>query len=72
MENEEDHLGLTPEQWAQFQAATQGYGDQDEYGIDISLLRENLRLTPTERIEKHRRALKFSMEVRRAGRAARL
>jgi hypothetical protein len=32
-----------------------GYGDQDENGIDLSLLRENPKLTPTERLEKNRR-----------------
>lgn len=26
------------------------YGDQDENGIDLSLIRANLRLTPTERL----------------------
>jgi hypothetical protein len=28
------------------------YGDQDENGVDLSLIRENLKLTPTERIRK--------------------
>ena len=28
------------------------YGEQDENGIDLSLIRENLRLTPLERIRK--------------------
>jgi hypothetical protein len=28
------------------------YGDQDENGIDLSLLRANLRLTPRQRLEK--------------------
>lgn len=47
-----DKLGMTDEQWAWFQKATHGYGDQDENGIDLSLLRENLKMTPTERLEK--------------------
>lgn len=47
-----DKLGMTDEQWAWFQKATHGYGDQDENGIDLSLLRENLKLTPTERLDK--------------------
>ena len=67
---DEDRLGMTPEQWAKFQAYTKGYGDQDENGIDLSLLRGNLQLTPTQRIEKMRRALSFFMEVRRAGEVA--
>jgi hypothetical protein len=28
------------------------YGEQDENGVDISLLRENLKLTPAERLDK--------------------
>ncbi|MDT0630333.1 hypothetical protein [Rubrivirga litoralis] len=27
------------------------------WGVDLSLLRETLRLTPTERVERHQRAL---------------
>lgn len=37
-------------------------------GIDISLLEERLRLTPTERVERHQRALEFAEEMSRAGR----
>ncbi len=48
----EDHLGMTDDQWAQWQAYTHGYGEQDENGIDISLLRGNLKLTPWERLGK--------------------
>ena len=66
----EDRLGMTPEQWAQFQAFTQGFGEQSESGVDISLLRANLKLTPTERIEKMRRALENYQEVRHARRIA--
>lgn len=62
-----DKLGMTDEQWEWFQKATHGYGDQDENGIDLSLLRENLKLTPTERLEKMQTATDFFREVRRAG-----
>lgn len=65
-----DKLGMTDAQWEWFQKATHGYGDQDENGIDLSLLRENLKLTPTERLRKHRRALGLVLEVQRAGRDA--
>ncbi len=68
----EDRLGMTDEQWAQWQAYTRGYGEQDENGVDVSLLRQNLRLTPTERLRKHQNALKTYMEVYRAGIIARL
>jgi hypothetical protein len=66
----DDRLGLTQEQWERFQAFTQGYGDQDENGVDLSLLRSNLKLTPTERIEKMRRSLMLVQEVRLAGSVA--
>ena len=63
----EERLGMTNEQWARWQAYTRGYGDQDENGIDISLLRENLKLTPAQRLEKLQRAVDFHWELRRAG-----
>ena len=63
----EDRLGLTEEQWAIFQKATHGFGEQDENGVDISHLRANLRLTPTQRLERHQQALARVKEVRRAG-----
>jgi hypothetical protein len=51
-EQSEDRLDMTPEQWEQFQAFTRGFGEQSESGVDISLLRANLKLTPTERLRK--------------------
>ncbi len=38
-----------------------------DYGIDVTLLYERLKLTPTERIEKHEQMLEFVEELRRAG-----
>ena len=58
--------GMTDAQWEIYQRATRGYGEQSESGVDISLLRENLELAPTQRIEKMRRALALVKEVRRA------
>ena len=55
----EDRLGLTEKQWAIFQKATYGFGEQDENGVDISLLRENLKLTPTQRLQKLEQACTF-------------
>lgn len=52
--------------------STQGFGEQDANGVDLSLLRANLRFTPTQRIENMRTALAIQEEVRRAGSAARL
>ena len=54
-----DKLGMTDEQWEWFQKATHGNGDQDENGVDLSLLRENLRLTPTQRLDKLQDAINF-------------
>ena len=71
-EQQPDRLGMTEEQWAQWQAYTRGFGEQDENGIDLSLLRQNLRLTPTERLRKHQKALRTYMEVYDAGVTARL
>lgn len=50
-------------------ASEHPFGDQDENGIDLSLLRHNLRLTPTQRIEKMVRSLRFTHEVERDRRA---
>ena len=60
----EDHLGMTDEQWAWFQAHTRGFGEQDENGVDVSLLRENLRLTPSQRVEKLLRGPSFAWSGR--------
>jgi hypothetical protein len=38
----------------------------EEFGIDLSILVENLRLTPTERLEKLRARILFSEEIARA------
>lgn len=62
----EGRLGMTPEQWDWFQSHTPNFGGQGENGVDFSLLRENLKLTPTERIEKMRNALELVMEIERA------
>ena len=59
---ETDRLGMTEEQWAQWQAYTRGFGEQDENGVDVSLLRRNLRLSPWERLEKMERELAFFKE----------
>ncbi len=54
IEDEADDIrrGMTDAQWAIYQRATTGYGEQSESGIDVSLLRENLKLTPTQRLAK--------------------
>jgi len=42
-----------------------------EYGIDLSLLLENLALTPTERLRNLCAARRFFGELRRAGERSR-
>jgi len=42
------------------------------YGIDLTLLRENLRRTPTERLENHRRALQAMRAIQKAARERRI
>jgi hypothetical protein len=41
-------------------------------GIDRTLLRQNLKLTPQERLEKHQRARRTAEKLKRAGRRMRL
>ena len=44
------------------------YGEQDENGIDLSLIRENLRLTPLERIRKADAARRQALRLLEYGR----
>lgn len=37
-------------------------------GVDVSMLVENLRLTPTERLEQLQRVVEFFEELQQAGR----
>jgi hypothetical protein len=46
------------------------FAAQNEYGDDLSLLRENLKLTPTERFIKYERAARLALEIYRAGERA--
>ncbi len=59
------HPDMSPDDWQRFldHVRTHPFGDQDENGIDLSLLRANLKLTPTQRVEKMREALRSSMAV---------
>ena len=45
------------------------FPEQDENGVDLSLIRENLRLTPLERLRKAERAWRDMLRLR--GRALR-
>jgi hypothetical protein len=66
LEEPEDRLGMTEEQWETFKRLTRGFPHQDENGVDLSLIHENLNRTPEERLQEHERALKMAEEVERA------
>ena len=44
------------------------YGEQDEAGVDLSLIRENLRATPTERVRRADRARRDALRLLDYGR----
>jgi len=44
------------------------YGEQDENGVDLSLIRESLKLTPTERIRRADRARRDALRLQQYGR----
>ena len=62
---------MTPEQQAAFQKWTNGYGEQDENGIDLSLIRANLKLTPLERVRRGDQARRMALELQEIGRRQR-
>ena len=62
--------GLTDAQWEIYKRAAAGCGEQSESGIDISLLRENLKLTPTQRLAKLQAAHNFFAAVDNARESA--
>lgn len=37
-----------------------------DFGIDVTLLYERVKLSPTERIERHQQMLEFAEELKRA------
>jgi hypothetical protein len=57
---------MTPEErkrmedWIRANCGPHQYGEQDENGVDLSLIRENLKLTPTERLRKLDRARRLA------------
>jgi hypothetical protein len=44
------------------------YGEQDENGLDLSLIRENLKLSPTERVRRADKARKAALRLLEYGR----
>jgi hypothetical protein len=47
------------------------YGEQDENGVDLSLIREALKMTPTERVRKADRARRDALRLMEYGRRQR-
>jgi hypothetical protein len=39
------------------------YGEQDENGVDLSLIRESLKLTPTQRLRRADRAWRDTLRL---------
>jgi hypothetical protein len=61
---------LTPEELALIRWQEEHpdvWGDQDENGVDLARLRENLKLTPAERVRKHDLALWLALQLKEAG-----
>jgi hypothetical protein len=48
-----------------------GYGEQDENGVDLSLIRELLKLTPLERLRRGDKARRDALRLRDHGRRIR-
>lgn len=44
------------------------YGEQDENGVDLSLIRDNLRRTPAERVRQADKARRDYLRLREYGR----
>ena len=66
-------MDLTPEQLAVLQkySGKHYYGEQDENGVDLSLIRENLKLSVEERLARASRARRSALRLREIGRLAR-
>jgi hypothetical protein len=47
------------------------YGEQDANGVDLSLIRENLKLTPSERLLRGDRARQSALQLLEYGRQQR-
>jgi hypothetical protein len=61
-ENEAENLAIV--RWQEEHPDV--WGDQDENGVDLARLRENLKLTPIERIRRNGMALVFLRQLEEA------
>jgi hypothetical protein len=62
---------MSPEEYLRKMRDPKWYGEQDENGVDLSLIRENLKLTPKERLLKADQARKSALALQEWGRRAR-
>src|ERR1043165_1929959 len=60
--------GMTLEEWIKANCGPMQYGEQDENGVDLSLIRANLRLTPEERLLLGDRMKRGALELLEYGR----
>ena len=56
---------MTNEEYLEKMRDPNWYGDQDENGVDLSILRRNLKLTPTERLRRGDRATQDALRIRK-------
>ena len=62
---------LSPDEYLQKQRQPLWYGEQDENGVDLSLIRENLKLTPHERLLRGDHARRSALRLLEYGRRQR-
>jgi hypothetical protein len=67
------NMKMSPEQEAYFKklADPHCYGEQDENGVDLSLIRANLKLSPEARLARGSEARRSALELQEIGRSAR-
>ncbi len=56
------------ETWIRENCGPDQYGEQDENGVDLSLIRANLRLSPESRLQAGDRARRGALELHEYGR----
>ena len=64
-------VGSTDDNETNKQGGRLWYGEQDENGVDLSLIRENLKLTPSERLLRGDRARQSALQLLEYGRQQR-
>jgi hypothetical protein len=66
LEEPEDRLGMSEEQWERFQRLTHSFGEQSDEGADLSIIAALQKLTPTERYRRMKRMRPLHEELLRA------